>query len=434
MSTRKMSTRRMFNPEMESLEREELEKLQLKKLKETLRFLKNSSSKLKEKYKDIEPEDIKSLEDLKFLPFTTKEDLRKCYPFDHIAVDISECVRMHTSSGTTGTPVINAMTKEDVKQWGEIMARCLVCAGLTSEDRLQIMPSFGLFNGGFGFHYGAETLGCFVVPTGAGRTRLQLKFIKDLEVTAISAIASYPARLIEIAKEIGFDFKETKLKVAILGAETWSDEYRTRIEEIMGVKTFDIIGMTETGGVGLGIDCEERKGIHVWEDHYIVEIVDPETGEVLPEGKEGELVVTTLTRKGLPLIRYRTRDITKILSYEKCACGCTHVRIDRIKGRTDDMLKVKGVNFYPSQIETILMKYKSLSPYYQLVIERVKGLDEMTIIVEKIGDGPSLEEIEKIKADLFDFLGFKSILQIVPEGTIQRVPGKAVRVIDKRKK
>ena len=424
----------MFNPEMETLPREELEKLQLERLRRTIKFLKNSRSRLKEKLKGIEPEDIKSLEDLKNLPFTTKDDLRECYPFDHIAVDISKCARMHMSSGTTGVPVINAMTPGDIKQWGEIMARCLACAGLTSEDRIQIMPSFGLFNGGFGFHYGAESLGCFIVPAGAGRTRLQLKLIKELEVTAFGAIASYPARLIEVAKEIGYDFRETKLRVAILGAETWSDEYRKRIEEVMGIKTFDIIGMTETGGVGLGIDCTAREGIHVWEDHYIVEVVDPQTGEPLPPGEEGELVITTLTREGLPLIRYRTRDITKILSYEKCSCGRTHVRIDRIKGRTDDMLKVKGVNFYPSQIERILMKYKGLSPYYQLVIETVKGKDEMTIIVEKLEAGISESEVENLKTELYDFLGFRSNLQIVPEGTIQRVPGKAVRVVDKRKK
>ncbi|NPA40616.1 MAG: phenylacetate--CoA ligase [Thermodesulfobacteria bacterium] len=424
----------MFNPEVETMPREEIQKFQLKKLKEVLKYLKSSRSRLKEKYKDIEPEDIKSLDDLRHLPFVTKEDLRECYPFDHIAVDPSDCARMHMSSGTTGVPVINAMTKNDVKTWGEMMARCLVCAGLTSKDRLQIMPSFGLFNGGFGFHYGAETLGCFIVPAGAGRSLMQLKFIKDLEVTAIGAIASYPARLIEVAKEIGFDFKKTKLRVAILGAETWSEEYRKRIEEVMGVKTFDIIGMTETGGVGMGIDCEARNGIHVWEDHYIVEIVNPETGEPVPPGEEGELVITTLQKEGLPLIRYRTRDITRIISFDRCDCGRTHIRIDRIKGRTDDMLKVKGVNFYPSQIEQILMSYKGLSPYYQLVIETVKGKDDMTIIVEKIGETLTEKDLEKLEMELYDFLGFHSKLQVVPEGTIQRVPGKAVRVIDKRKK
>jgi len=424
----------MFNPDKETLPREEIEKLQLQRLRKTLQFLKNSRSKLKEKYKNINPEDIKSLEDLKELPFTTKDELRDSYPFDHIAVDVSKCARMHMSSGTTGIPVINIMTRNDIVQWGEIMARCLACATLTPEDKFQIMPSFGLFNGGFGFHYGAETLGCFIVPAGPGRSLMQLKLIKDLEVTAFGAIASYPARLIEVAKESGFDFRETKLRVAILGAETWSDEYRKRIEEEMGVKTFDIIGMTETGGVGLGIDCPARAGIHVWEDHYIVEIVDPETGEVLPDGKEGEMVITTLTREGLPLIRYRTRDITRIVSKEPCSCGRTHLRVDRIKGRCDDMLKVKGVNFYPSQIEAILMRYKGLSPYYQIVLETVKGKDEITIIAEKVQGGLSGKELAQLDLELYDFLGFHCKIQIVPEGTIQRVPGKAVRVVDKRKK
>lgn len=424
----------MFNPEKETLPREEIEKIQITGLRKTLRFLKNSRSKLKEKYQGIEPEDIRSLDDLKNIPFVTKDDLRDCYPFQHIAVDPSDCARMHMSSGTTGVPVINAMTKGDIAQWGEIMARCLATAGLTEKDKIQIMPSFGLFNGGFGFHYGAERLGCFIVPAGAGRSLMQLKLIKDLGVTAFGAIASYPARLIEVAKDNGFDFRETKLKVAILGAETWSNEYRHRIEEEMGIRTFDIIGLTETGGVGLGIDCEARAGIHIWEDHYIVEIIDPETEKPLGIGEEGEMVITNFTREGLPLIRYRTRDISRILSYEKCSCGRTHVRVDRIKGRTDDMLKVKGVNFYPSQVEQILLKCKGLSPYYQLVIETIKGRDDMTIIVEKADNGITDKEIEHLNLELYDFLGFRSKLQIVPEGTIQRVPGKAIRIVDKRKK
>ncbi len=424
----------MFNPEKETLPREKLEKLQIAQFKKTLKYLKNSRSKLKEKYKHVEPEDITSLEDLKNLPLTTKDELKDCYPFDHIAIDPSSCARMHLSSGTTGVPVINAMTRNDIAQWSEMMARCLACAGLTEKDRIQIMPSFGLFNGGFGFHYGAERLGCFVVPAGAGRSLMQLKLIKELEVTAIGAIASYPARLIEVARESDFDFRQTKLKVAILGAETWSDEYRNRIEEEMGVKTFDIIGLTETGGIGLGIDCPARSGIHVWEDHYIVEIINPGNDKPVELGEEGEMVITTITREGLPLIRYRTRDISRILTYEKCDCGRTHVRVDRIKGRTDDMLKIKGVNFYPSQVEQILLKYKGLSPYYQLVIETVKGKDEMTIIVEKVNNGITQKELEHLDLELYDFLAFHSKIQIVPEGTIQRVPGKAMRIIDKRKK
>ena len=329
----------MFQRRLETLDRELIEKIQLDRLRKTVRRIKEKNRKYWEKIGSPEPEDIKSLEDLRKLPFLTKEDLRQNYPFGLACGDQCEFVRFHMSSGTTGTPVVNPYTSADVEQWGEIMARCLSAAGLTYKDVLQITPSFGLFNGGFGFHYGAEKIGCFVVPIGPGRTLLQLKFLKDFKTTAIVGIASYPLRLIEVAKEEGFDFKETSLRIGIFGAEVWSEEMRRYIEREMGIESFDIIGMTETGGVGLGIDCEARTGIHVWEDHYIVEVVDPETGEPLPPGKEGELVITTLTREGLPLIRYRTRDITRILSYEKCSCGRTHVRIDRIKGRTDDMLR-----------------------------------------------------------------------------------------------
>ncbi len=422
----------IFNKKMETLPREELEKIQLEGIRKTLSRIKSSNSALKEKYKDIEPEDIKSLDDLKELPLMEKDDLRRAYPFNHIAVENDDAwMRMHMSSGTTGTPVINVMTRSDIEQWGEIMARCYYAAGVTSKDRIQITPSFGLFNGGFGFHYGAEKIGAFVIPIGAGRSRLQLQFLKDLGTTVITAIASYPLRLIEVANEIGFDFRETNLRVAILGAETWSNEIRKRIESEMNVDTYDIIGMTESGGVGMGIDCEAKNGIHVWEDHYVVEIIDPEAKEVVEDGVEGEMVITTLTREGLPLLRYRTRDITRILSRDKCDCGRTHLRIDRIKGRTDDMLKVKGVNFYPSQIEAILMKYKQLSPYYHIVLEKVKGKGSMTIVAER-RNGFSSEDLDKLSNELYDFLGFHCHIQIVPEGTLERPQGKAVRVIDKR--
>ncbi len=423
----------IFNKKMETMPREEIEKLQLEGLKNTLKAIKNSDSIFKNKYKDIEPEDIRTLEDIRKIPILEKDELRKAYPFKHIVVDDEKWYRMHMSSGTTGTPIINAMTKKDIEQWGEIMARCYYAAGVTGKDRVQITPSFGLFNGGFGFHYGAEKIGAFIVPIGAGRTRLQLKFMDELSTTAICAIASYPLRLMEVAKEIDFDFKKTNLKVAILGAETWSNELRERIEEEMNVDTFDIIGMTETGGVGMGIDCEAKNGIHIWEDHYIVEIVNPETLEVVEDKEEGEMLITTLTREGLPLLRYRTRDITKIISRDKCDCGRTHLRVDRLKGRTDDMFKVKGVNFYPSQIESILMKYKNLTPYYNIVLEKVKGKGAMTIIAER-KNGFKHEELERLGNELYDFLGFHCNIQIVPEGTIERPAGKAVRVIDKRNK
>ncbi|WP_459897136.1 phenylacetate--CoA ligase family protein [Desulfurobacterium crinifex] len=416
----------MFQRRLETLDRELIEKIQLDRLKKTVRRIKEKNKKYWEKIGSPEPEDIKSLEDLKKLPFLTKEDLRQNYPFGLACGEQCEFVRFHMSSGTTGTPVVNPYTPADVEQWGEIMARCLSAAGLTYKDVLQITPSFGLFNGGFGFHYGAEKIGCFVVPIGPGRTLLQLKFLKDFKTTAIVGIASYPLRLIEVAKEEGFDFKETSLRIGIFGAEVWSEEMRRYIEREMGIESFDIIGMTETGGVGLGIDCKAHNGIHVWEDHYIVEIVDPETGEVLPDGEEGELVITTLTREGLPLIRYRTRDITKVISRERCDCGRTHLRLARIKGRTDDMLKVKGVCFYPRQIEEVIMKYPEVLPNYQIIIGKVEGKDVVEVVIEADRQDQYLKE--RIEEEIYSLLGLHIEVTLKRKGEIPRNEGKAVRV------
>ncbi|RUM89991.1 MAG: phenylacetate--CoA ligase family protein [Thermovibrio sp.] len=416
----------MFQRRLETLDRELLEKIQLDRLRKSIQRIKEKNKKYWEKIGKLEPGDIKSLDDLKNFPFLTKDDLRKNYPFGLACGEQCEFVRFHMSSGTTGTPVVNPYTPNDVEQWGEIMARCLASAGLTYKDVLQITPSFGLFNGGFGFHYGAEKIGCFVIPIGPGRTLLQLKFLKDFKTTAIAGIASYPLRLIEIAKEEGFDFKETNLRVGIFGAETWSEEMRRFIEREMEIETFDIIGMTETGGVGLGIDCKAHNGIHVWEDHYIVEIVDPETGRVLPDGEEGELVVTTLTREGLPLIRYRTRDITKILSRERCDCGRTHVRLERIKGRTDDMLKVKGVCFYPRQIEEIIMKHPEILPNYQIIIGKIEGKDVVEVVIESDKQDEFLRE--RIEEEIYSLLGLHIKVTLKKRGEIPRSEGKAVRV------
>jgi phenylacetate-CoA ligase len=416
----------MFQRRLETLDRELLEKIQLERLRKTVGRIKEKNKKYWEKIGRVEPEDVKSLDDLKNLPFLTKEELRKNYPFGLACGEQCEFVRFHMSSGTTGTPVVNPYTPSDVEQWGEIMARCLSAAGLTYKDVLQITPSFGLFNGGFGFHYGAEKIGCFVVPIGPGRTLLQLKFMKDFKTTAVAAIASYPLRLIEVAKEEGFDFRETELRIGIFGAEVWSDEMRRYIEREMGIETFDIIGMTETGGVGLGIDCKAHCGIHVWEDHYIVEIIDPETGKRVPDGEEGELVVTTLTREGLPLIRYRTRDITRILSRERCDCGRTHLRLDRIKGRTDDMLKVKGVCFYPRQIEEVIMKYPEILPNYQIIIGKVEGKDVVEVVIEASKQDEYLKE--RIEEEIYSLLGLHVNVTLKKKGEIPRSEGKAVRV------
>ena len=422
----------MFQSEFEQMEQTALQTLQLERLKETLKRIEKTNPFYFEKLNRLTANDVRSLQDIRKFPLMTKDDLRDGYPFKYACADKSNFMRMHMSSGTTGTPIINPMTRKDLQQWGSIMARCYASAGLTSSDVIQITPSFGLFNGGFGFHYGAEALGAMIIPIGAGRSLLQLKFIKDFGVTALTAIASYPLRLIEVAEKEGFNFRDTMLKVGIFGAEVWSDEVRRRIEDRMGIETFDIIGMTETGGVGLGIDCKEHSGIHVWEDDYLVEIIDPETGNPLPDGQEGEMIVTTLNREGLPLIRYRTRDITSLISREKCGCGRTSLRVKRIKGRNDDMLKIKGVNFYPTQLESILLQHDELASHYQIVLEKPKGRDVVTVMIETHMEVNSTVA-EKIDMEIYDMLGFHvDKFNFMPEGTLPRVPGKAVRVVDHR--
>ena len=422
----------MFQPEFEQMDRNSLTSLQIERLKETLTRITSTNKFYSQKLNNLTANDIKTLEDIKKFPFMSKDDLREGYPYKYVCADPSDFMRIHMSSGTTGTPIINPSTRNDLNQWANIMARCYVAAGATSKDIVQITPSFGLFNGGFGFHYGAEKLGAMIVPIGAGRSLLQLQFLLDFKVTVITAIASYPLRLMEVAKKENFNFNKTNLKVAILGAEVWSNEVRKRIESTMSVETFDIIGMTETGGVGMGIDCTEHHGIHVWEDEYLIEIINPETGQVLDDGQEGEMIVTTLNREGLPIIRYRTRDITSIISREPCPCGRSSLRIQRLKGRNDDMLKIKGVNFYPQQLESILMKRKELGNHYQIVLEKTKGRDTIIIMIEThedINEGFSKE----VHTEIYDMLGFHvDKLDFLPEGTIPRVPGKAVRVVDKR--
>jgi phenylacetate-CoA ligase len=379
------------------------------------------------------PSSVSSYEDFRKLPLMAKDTLRKGYPFAYMCADQSDILRFHMSSGTTGTPVINPMTRADIDQWALLMERCYKAAGLTKNDIIQITPSFGLFNGGFGFHYGAEKLGAMIVPIGAGRTMLQLKFFEDIGTTCLCAIASYPLRLMELAAETGFDFrKQSKLRVGIFGSEVWSDAMRKRIEKTMGIESFDIIGMTETGGVGMGIDCKDHSGIHVWDDHYFVEIINPETGESLPDGTEGEMVVTTLTREGLPLLRYRTRDITKIVSREKCACGLHTIKIARLKGRNDDMLKVKGVNFYPTQLEALLLQFPELSTEYRIILDSTKGKGDITIMVEQASE-VNKDLRDKILTTFYDFLGFHVNLEILPHGSIERKDGKAQRVEDRRK-
>jgi phenylacetate-CoA ligase len=420
----------MFQPEVEALPREALLRLVLERMRGTLARVRANPAWAR-RLGGIAPPDLKRVEDWRRLPFLTKDDLRDAYPLGLACGGDRGYVRVHMSSGTTGNPILNPYTAADVAQWGEVMARCYAAAGVTRRDVIQITPSFGLFTGGFGFHYGAERLGAMVVPAGAGRTSLQLRLMRDLGATVLTAIATYPLRLVEVAREEGFDLGSLALRVGILGSEMWSDELRARIERDLGIRTFDIIGMTETGGPGLGIDCGARAGIHVWEDHYYVEVVDPATGSVVADGEEGELVVSALTREGLPLVRYRTRDLTRVVSRGPCACGRTMLRLDRLRGRTDDMVIVRGVNFYPGQVEQVLLREPGLGPEYQIVLARDATGDRCSVIAEaEPGCDPSAAA--RVRRALHDRLALTVDVRLCPPGAIERVPGKAVRVVDRR--
>jgi len=420
----------MFQPELEALDRERLEHLVLERMRATLARLSDYPAHAR-RLGGARPEDLRRLEDWSRLPFLTKAELRDAYPFALACGREQAYRRVHMSSGTTGNPILNPYTAADVAQWGEVMARCYVAAGVGRGDVIQITPSFGLFTGGFGFHYGAERIGAMVIPTGAGRTALQLRLMRDLKATVVAAIATYPLRLVEVAREEKLDLASLSLRVGIFGSEVWSDELRRRIERELAIRSFDIIGMTETGGPGMGIDCAARAGIHVWEDHYHPEIVDPATGAVVPDGTEGELVVSTLTRVGLPLVRYRTHDLTRVLSRAKCDCGRTALRLDRLRGRTDDMVIFKGVNFYPCQVETVLLRQPGVSHEYQIVLDGEGGGERLTIHVEaEPGCDPAVGA--RIRRELSDLLALSPEVRLAKLGELERSQGKAVRVVDRR--
>ena len=419
----------VFNPERETLSREGLAQRHLDGLRQTLARVRSNPA-YHARLDRVAPEEIRSLDDWARLPFLTKDALRDAYPYGLACAPREAVRRVHMSSGTTGNPILNPYTRGDIVQWSEVMARCYRAAGVTAGDVIQITPSFGLFTGGFGFHYGAEAIGATVIPVGAGRTLLQLKLMKDLGATVLTAIATYPLRLMEVASEERFDLGALSLRVGILGSEMWSDELRARIERGLEIETFDIIGMTETGGPGMGIDCQAHAGIHVWEDHYYVELIDPASGAPVPDGSEGELVVSTLTREGLPLVRYRTHDLTRVVSRERCPCGRTHLRIDRLRGRTDDMVIYKGVNFYPRQVERLLLEKPGVGHEYQIVLE-ANGGERMTLLVEV---EPEFDPAtgERIRREMQDLLGLRPEFRWLKQGEIPRPQGKAVRVLDKR--
>lgn len=422
----------MWNRTAETLSRDELAALQLKGLQKSLRRVwGNEFYRERLSVKGISSsEDIKSLDDLSKLPFFTKDDFRDAYPLKMNCVDRKELMEFHQSSGSTGTPVVMAYTKNDLNQWAECMARCYAMAGLEKGDAFQIMPTFGLFNGGFGCYHGCRKAHLFCVPASSGNTERQIKLMRDFHVKGFCSVVSYVPRLIEkLDADPNGDFDIPSLRVGIFGSETFSDELRRRIESRLHIECFDIYGMTETGGIGTtGQDCKAHNGIHVWEDQYITEIIDPVTGEVVPDGEYGEVVFTSLTREAMPIIRYRTRDISRILSREKCACGRTSLRIDRITGRTDDMLIVKGVNFYPRQVEEALMEIPGVKNEFQIVLEEHEGMTDVTINVEA-EEGVTGHMVAK---HLREKLGFLPKGDVFPIGALPRTEGKAKRVIRKQ--
>ena len=422
---------KFWNQEIETMSRDALEANQLKGLQKTLRRVWGCEwwRNLLQKRGMSGPEDVKSLDDLRNLPFLTKEDFREAYPLKMSTVDRRELLEFHMSSGSTGTPVVMAYTKNDLNQWADTMARCFTMAGLEAGDAFQIMPTFGLFNGGFGCYHGCRKAGLFCVPASSGNTERQIKLMRDFRVKGFCSVVSYVPRIIE-KLDASNDPDIPSLRVGVFGSETFSDEMRRKIENRLHIECFDIYGMTETGGIGTtGQDCSAHAGIHVWDDYYITEVIDPATGKNVPDGEYGEVVFTSLAREAMPIIRYRTHDISRILSREKCACGRTHIRIDRITGRTDDMLIVKGVNFYPRQVEQALMEIPGVKDEFQIILEEHNGMTDVTINVEA-EPGVTGHTVAK---HLRERRGFLPKGDVFPVGALPRSEGKAKRVIRVKK-
>ena len=427
-----------LHKQMETLTRAELEALQLERLEETIeRCMNTFFYRSRFEACGIVPKDIRTLDDLHKIPFTTKQDLRDNYPFGLAAVPMSDVVRLHSSSGTTGTPTVILHTQKDLDEWANAVARCLHMLGLRRGDVFQNSSGYGMFTGGLGFQYGAERLGMLTVPAAAGNTLRQIKFIMDFGTTALHAIPSYASRLHEVMEEVGVNpERDTKLHTLIIGAEPHSEEQRRKIERMLGVKAYNSFGMSEMCGPGVAFECKEQNGMHIWEDYYIVEIVDPVTLEPVPEGEVGELVLTTINREAMPLLRYRTRDLTRILPGE-CPCGRHHKRLDRMKGRSDDMMILKGVNIFPIQIETILMQFEELCTDYLITLTNEEANDLMTVEVELkefSDDYPRLQSLTReIIHRLKDEILITPLVRLVPKGSLPKQEGKAVRVRDLRR-
>jgi phenylacetate-CoA ligase len=430
----------IYNDEFETLPRQALEALQLKRLKSTVERVYNHVPFYRETLDKagIKPEAVKTLEDLRRLPFTCKQNMRDSYPYGLFAASMEDIVRIHASSGTTGKPTVVGYTRKDIDVWSELMARSFVAAGVHKGDIIHNAYGYGLFTGGLGAHYGAERLGASVIPMSGGNTRKQIMIMKDFGSSVLTCTPSYSLYLAEAALEEGIDFKSLRLRVGIFGAEPWSESMRKEIEAKLNLCAIDIYGLSEIMGPGVAIECHKAKsGLHIWEDHFIPEIIDPETGNPVPEGEKGELVITTITKEGIPLIRYRTRDITSI-TYEPCICGRTHARIARMSGRSDDMLIIRGVNVFPSQIESILMEIEGVEPHYLLIVDRKDNLDtlEVQVEVDELLFSDEVKHLQTlaltIEKAIKEMLGVTCKVRLVEPKTIMRSEGKAKRVIDNR--
>ncbi len=430
-----------WEEEIETLPRVGLESIQLRRLKHLVARMYKTVKPYRRKMDEagIKPEDIQSLDDLRKLPFTAKEDLRNNYPFGLFTVPMEEVVRVHASSGTTGKPTVVGYTSKDIDTWAGIMARALCCAGATREDMVQNAYGYGLFTGGLGAHYGIERLGATVIPVSGGNSKRQINIMKDFRSTVLLSTPSYALNLADAMDSMDIAPTSLSLRVGIFGAEPWRENMREEVEKKLNLKAVDIYGLSEVMGPGVAQEClQADRGMHIFEDHFLPEIIDPDSGEVLPPGEQGELVFTTLTKEAFPLIRYRTKDISRLI-YDQCECGRTLVRMEKVTGRTDDMLIIRGVNVFPSQVEHVLMGIEGVEPHYQIVVEREGNLDTMSVQVE-VSEGLFSDEIrvlenltKKIQADVKSLLGVTCKVKLVEPKTIQRSEGKAQRVIDNRK-
>ncbi|MGQ9779563.1 MAG: phenylacetate--CoA ligase family protein [Bacillota bacterium] len=431
---------RIWEPEYECLDREAMTRLQVARLREAVARAHERVPFYRKKFDEagVRPERIRSLDDLRRLPFTVKDDLRENYPYGLFAVPMREVVRIHSSSGTTGIPTVVGYTKRDLETWANLVARFITAAGVTADDIVQISFGYGLFTGGFGLHYGMEKIGATVIPVSSGNTERQIRIMKDFGTTALVCTPSYALYMAEVAREMGVRREDLRLRVGLFGSEPWSENMRREIERAWGILATDNYGLSEIIGPGVAGECIYCNGQHIAEDHFIPEIIDPVTGEVKPPGEEGELVLTAVTKEALPIFRYRTRDITA-LDYAPCPCGRTTVRMRKVLGRTDDMLIIRGVNVFPSQIESVLMEMEEVEPHYQLIVDRVDYLDTLEVLVEVpqryfVGSLKALEDLaRRIEQKIESTLGLSVKVRLVEPKSIERSMGKAKRVIDKRK-